>query len=103
MPACAARGIASGRGGASGWAHLDVDREDLVDLALASDLHKLALAESSCGKCKCQFNVFVAWCDASVEPRASLPASDGTVALYLKLIMNAAKTFVNQGQHLPIL
>ncbi len=27
------------------------------------------------------------------EPRSSLPASDGTVALYMQSVMNGAKTF----------
>ncbi len=87
MLANAARDTASGRGGASGWSHLDVNREDPVEIALAADLQKSALthvAESSCGKYKCQFNMLVAWCDALVEPRATLPASDGTVAMYLQ-------------------
>jgi len=92
VPAGAARGIASGR--ASGWAHLDVIWEDPVELALASDLQKSALAhvaELSCGKYTSQFNMFVAWCDA-LEPRASMPASDNGVAFYLQLVMNGAKT-----------
>ena len=49
----AARVIASGRGGGSGWARLHVNQADPVELALAADLHKSALehvAESSCGK-----------------------------------------------------
>ncbi len=53
MLACAARGTVSGRGGASGWSHLDVNREDPVEMALAADLQKSALAhvtESSCGE-----------------------------------------------------
>ncbi len=60
MPVGAARGIASGR--ASGWVLLDVNREDSVEMALASDLQKLALshvAESSCGKYTGQLNMFV--------------------------------------------
>ena len=51
MHASAARGIASER--ASRWVHLDVNLEDPVELALASDLEKSALtdvAESLCGK-----------------------------------------------------
>ena len=82
MHAGATRGIASGR--ASGWALLDVNWEDPVELALASDLQKSAVshvAESSCGKYKGQFNMFVTWCDALAEPRVSLPASDGTMVL----------------------
>ena len=90
----AARGTASGQ--ASGWALFDVNREDPVELALASDLQKSALshvAESSCGKYTGQFNMFVTWCDSLAEPRPSLPASDGTVALYMQSVMNSAKTF----------
>jgi len=66
-------------------------------MALASDLPKSALAhvmEYSCGKYTDQINMLVAWCDALLaEPRASLPASDGTVTLYLQSVMNGAKTF----------
>ena len=85
MPIGAARGIASGRGGGSGWARLHVNRTDPVELALAADLQKSALAhvgKSSCGKYTGQFNMFVAWCDARAEPQETLPVSDGTVALY---------------------
>jgi integrase len=67
-----------------------------VELALAVDLQKSALAHvavSSCGKYTGEFNMFVAWCDARAEPRETLPASDGTVALYLQSVMNTAKTF----------
>ncbi len=82
--------IASGRGAASG-------RANPVELALAADLQKSVLkhkAESSCGKYAGQFNMFVAWCHARAEPRATLPASEGTVALYLQSVMNNAKTFL---------
>ncbi len=53
MPAGATRGTGSGSGRGSGWARLDVKREDPVEMALATDLQKSALshvAESSCGK-----------------------------------------------------
>ena len=96
MLAGAIRGTASGGGGASGWAHLDVNREDPVEMALAADLQKSALAhvaESSCGKYTGQFNMFVAWCNSLAEPRVPLPASDGTVAMYMQQVMNTAKTF----------
>jgi hypothetical protein len=52
------------------------------------------MVESSCGKYTSQFNMFVAWCDSRAKPRETLPASDGTVALYLKSVMNTAKTVV---------
>ena len=95
-PAGAARGTASGRGGDLGWARLDVNRQDPVEMALARDMQMSTLAvvaESSAGKYTGQFNRFVAWCDALAEPRASLPASDATVALYMQSVMNNAKTF----------
>ena len=37
--------------------------------------------------------MFVTWCEAPAEPRAPLPASDATVALYMQSVMNSAKTF----------
>ncbi len=63
-----------------------VNWTDPVELALVVDLQKSALdhvAESSCDIYTSQFNMFVAWYDARAEPRETLPASDGTVALYL--------------------
>jgi hypothetical protein len=84
VPVGAARGTAIERDGASRWFHLDVNREDPVEMALAADLQKSALAhvaDFSCGKYTGQFNMFVVWCDALAEPRATLPASDGTVAM----------------------
>jgi hypothetical protein len=53
MPAGAARGTDRVRGRGSGWARLDVNREDTVEMALAADLQRSALAHvavSSCGK-----------------------------------------------------
>ena len=35
----------------------------------------------------------VTWCDALAEPRASLPASDDTVAHYMQSVMNGAMKF----------
>ncbi len=96
MPAGATRGTDSGSGRGSGWARLDVNREDPVEMTLAADLQKSALshvAESSCGKYTCQFNMFVTWCEALAKPRVPLLASEATVAMYLQSDMNDAKTF----------
>jgi hypothetical protein len=37
--------------------------------------------------------MFVRWCDALTVPRVPLPATDGTMAMYLQSVMNGAKTF----------
>ena len=37
--------------------------------------------------------MFVRWCDALAVPRVPLPATDGTVAMYLQSVVNGAKTF----------
>ncbi len=90
------RGIASGRARTSWWAHMDVNRLDPVDLALAASLRKSALAhvaESSCGKYTDRINMFVGWCNALADPQATMPASDGIVAMYLQSVMNNAKMF----------
>ena len=65
-------------------------------MALAADLQKSALAhvaESSCGKYTCKFNMFVTWFGALAEPRVPLTTSDASVALYLNLLVNDANTF----------
>jgi len=65
-------------------------------MALAADLQRPALAQvavSLCGKYTGKFNMFVTWCEAPAEPRASLPASDAMVALYMQSVMNSAMTF----------
>ena len=52
VPASASRGTASGRRRASGWANLDVYRDDLVKTALVAELQSSALThvvESLCG------------------------------------------------------
>jgi hypothetical protein len=56
MLAGATRGTGTGSGRGSGWARLDVNWEDPVEMALAADLQKSMLshvAESSCGKYTC--------------------------------------------------
>ena len=96
LPAGVTLGTTSGSGRASGWARLDVNRSNLMETALAADLQRSALARvlvSSCGKYTIQFNMFVAWYGALMEPRASLPASDATVAMYLQSVMYGPKTF----------
>jgi hypothetical protein len=96
LPAGAAYDTASGCGRGSGWARLYVNRVDPVKMTLAADLQKSVLAHttvSSCGKYTRQFHMFAAWCEALAEPRASLPASDATVTLYLQSVINGAKTF----------
>ncbi len=94
MPAGATRGADCGGGAGREWTCLDVNREDPVEMALAADLQRLALAKvsvSSRGKYTGQFNTFVAWCEALSVTRASLPASEATFAFYLQSVMNRAK------------
>ena len=62
LPAGASLGTASGVGRDTGWARLDVNRSDPVELALAADLQRSALghvAASSCKKYTGQWNMFV--------------------------------------------
>ena len=44
VPTSASRDIASLRSRTLGWAHLDANRGDLVEIALASDMQRTALA-----------------------------------------------------------
>ena len=88
----------SGADGARQWpaARMDVNRANPVVMALATDMQRSMLANlavSSCGMYTGRLNTFVALCEALVKPKASLPALDDTVALYLDSVMNGAKTF----------
>jgi hypothetical protein len=65
-------------------------------MELAADLQKVAVAHdagSSCMTYTCQWNMFVAWCDAQAVPRVTLPSTDVTVALYLQSVVKRAKNF----------
>ncbi len=74
---------------------MDVNREDPVEVELAADLIVSALshvAGSTCTTYPGQFNMFVEWCASLAVPRAPLPASDASVALYLQSVVNRART-----------
>ncbi len=92
----ASSGTASKSGRASEWALLDVNRNDPVDMALAANLHQAALEHVAAKTCKTytgRGNMFVRWCDSINVPRVPLPATDGTMAMYLRSVANGAKTF----------
>ena len=95
LDARATLGTASGGGWGSVWACLDVNLENLVEMASAANLQKSTLAHvavTSCGEYTGKFNMFSAWCEAVAEPKVSLPPSDAMVALYLQAVINGAKT-----------
>jgi len=80
------RGIDSGWEPSSGWAALEANRADTVEVEVVADLHTSTLshvAGSTCRKCEGQFRMFVMWCGSLLEPRVPLPASDALVELYL--------------------
>jgi hypothetical protein len=90
------RGTVSGLGPDSGWAALDVNRADPVEVELAADLQTSVLshvAGSTCRNYEGQFRMFVVWCGSRIEPRMPLPASDASVAMYLQSVANGAKSF----------
>ena len=61
MPAGASSGTASKDGMASKWSCLDVNRNDSVEMALAANLQKAALAHVTASLCKTytgQWNMF---------------------------------------------
>ncbi len=90
------RGIDGGWEPISGWAALEVNRADPVEVELVADLQTSALShvvESTCNKYEGQFRMFVMWCGSPLEPMVPLPASDALVALYLQSVVNDAKSF----------
>jgi len=89
----ASLGTASGVGRDTGWAPMDVNRMDPVEMALTADLQWSALAHvaiSSCKKYAGQWNMFVRWYGSLKEPRVMLPATDNSVAMYLQSVINNA-------------
>jgi len=101
-PAGAILGIGKNRVTSSGWASLDVNRDDPVEVALAARLQHSAMAHVAGSTSKeyvKPWNKFVIWCGERLSERCPLPASDITVALYLQSVADGAKSFAPVKSH----
>jgi hypothetical protein len=101
-PAREILGIGKNSVTSSGWASLDVNRDDPVEVALAARLHHSAMAHVAGSTSKeyvGPWNKFVKWCGELLSDRCPLPASDFTVALYLQSVADGAKTFAPVKSH----
>ena len=70
--------------------------DDPIEVALAGRLQQSAIAhvaESTSASYVGQWNAFVSWCGSLARPRRALPADDLTVALYLQVVADGAKSF----------
>ena len=86
----------------SGWASLDVNRDDPMEVALAARLQYSATAHVAGSTSKeyvGPWNKFVKWCGERVSERCPLPASGFTVALFLQSVADGAKTFAPVKSH----
>ncbi len=86
----------------SGWASLDVNRDDPVEVALAARLQHFAIAHVAGSTSKeyvGPWNKFVKWCGERLSERCPLPASNFTVALFLQSVADGAKTFAPVKSH----
>jgi hypothetical protein len=80
----------------SGWSTKDINVDDPIEVALASDLQNSPLAHVAASTSHAYvgpWNAFVIWCRNLLKPRRPLPADDTTVALYLQSFMNSANSF----------
>jgi hypothetical protein len=80
----------------SGWSLKDINNNDPIEVALASNLQDSALAHVAASTPQAYagpWNAFVLWCHNLLRPRMPLPADDITVALYLQSLMNSANSF----------
>jgi hypothetical protein len=80
----------------SGWSQKDINTNDLVEVALASQLQKPAfihVAASTSEAYVGPWSAFVLWCGSLLKSRRSLPADGITVALYLQSLMDSANSF----------
>ena len=86
----------------SGWASLDIDRDDPVEVALAARVHYSATTHVvgiASKKYVGPWNKFMKWCGERLSKRCPFPASDFTVALYLQSVADGAKTFAPMKSH----
>ena len=101
-PAGAILGIGKNRVTWSGWASLDVNREDPVEVALGARLQHYAMAHVAGSTSKGYvgpLNAFVKWCGERLSERCPLPATDFAVALYLQSVADRAKSFAPLKSH----
>ena len=74
IPTGALCGTVNGSGSASQWGRMAINRNAPVEMVLAADLQKAAVAHVAGSSCKTytgQWNMFVAWCYALAVPRVA--------------------------------
>jgi hypothetical protein len=101
-PAGATLGIGKNSVTSLGWASLDVNRDDPVEVALAARLQNSAMAHVAGSTSKeyvKPWNKFLIWCGERLSERCPLPASDITVAFYLQSVADGAKPFALVESH----
>ena len=100
--AAAAPGTGSSEAGASGWDLQAFNASDPVEAGLAAGLHESAVAHvagSTAGAYVGPWTHFVDWCASLDIPRCPLPASEMTVALYLRSVVERSKTYAPVKSH----
>jgi len=107
-PAGAILGIGKNRVTSSGWASLDVNREDPVEVAMGARLQHSTMAHVAGSTSKRYvglWNAFVKWCGEHLSERCPLPATDFTVALYLQSVADggANKSFAPVKSHSEVI
>ena len=101
-PARAILGIGRSSVTSSGWASLDVNRDDPMEAALAARLQHSSTAHVAGSTSKeyvGPWNKVVKWCGERLSERCPLTESDFTVALYLQSVADGAKTVAPMKTH----
>ena len=101
-PAGSILGIGKNRVTSSGWASLDVNREDPVEVALAARVQHSAMAHVAGSTSKGYVgprNAFVKWFGERLSERCPLPVTDLSVVLYLQSVADEAKFFAPLKSH----
>ncbi len=99
-------GIGKNRVTSSGWASLDVNCDDPVEVALVARLQHFAMAHVAGSTSKeyvKPWNKFVIWCGKRLFERSPLLASGITVALDLQSVADGAKSFAPVKSHSAVI
>jgi len=96
LPATTAHGTGDSEASASGWDLHTFNAMDPVEVGLAAGLHEFVVAHvagSTTSACVGPWTLFVDWCASLAVPRCPSPASEMTVALYLRSVVERSKSY----------
>ena len=102
LPPATAHGTGISEASASGWNLQFFNAMESVEVGLATSLHESAVAHvagSTAGAYAGPWTHFVDWCASLAIPCCPLPASEMTVALYLRSVVERSNSYGPEKSH----